>query len=89
MRPPGRIWTREAAMAEVQVPKAERGYVLRPWKWMASTLAAIQQWRQAGLTRKAIAGLDRDQLTDIGYLEPPRPTIEVKPGLITNLMSMS
>jgi hypothetical protein len=47
-------------------------------------------WRQRehAVTRKVMAGLTADQLMDIGYSEPPRPILKVKPGLIANLMAM-
>jgi hypothetical protein len=45
------------------------------------------RWQTAA-TRRAISDLTRDQLNDIGYPEQPRPVIQVKAGLITNLTSM-
>ncbi|MBB3918327.1 hypothetical protein [Rhizobium fabae] len=56
-----------------------------------STLAIIvavkARW-QAAATRRTLAELTRDQMDDIGYPPPNRPTLEIKAGTMTNLMSM-
>lgn len=57
-------------------------------KSMATIVAAFTKWQRTAATRTAIADLTPDQLKDIGYREVPRPTLNVKAGLITNLMSM-
>lgn len=49
--------------------------------------AAKARW-QAAATRRAVRELTRDQLDDIGYQTPDRPTLEIRAGTMTNLMSM-
>jgi uncharacterized protein YjiS (DUF1127 family) len=51
-------------------------------------VSALTAWRRTVAGRRAIADLTPDQLKDIGYREAPRPTLNIKAGLITNLMSM-
>ena len=62
-----------------------RGLVL---KTAATAVAALDTWQQTASTRRAIADLTPDQLRDFGYSEAVAPKLEVKAGLITNLMSM-
>jgi len=50
--------------------------------------AAVRQWRRAVARRKVLAELTPDQLRDIGQAEINRPVLEIKAGLMTNLMSM-
>lgn len=50
--------------------------------------AAFRTWRSAVATRKMLRGLTAEQLEDIGHAETPLPSLVVKAGLITNLMSM-
>jgi hypothetical protein len=50
--------------------------------------AAVRQWRRAVARRKVLADLTPDQLRDIGQPEINRPVLEIKAGLMTNLMSM-
>ncbi len=54
----------------------------------AALAAAVRQWRRAAARRRVLADLTPDQLRDIGQPEINRPMLEVKAGLITNLMSM-
>lgn len=54
----------------------------------AALAAAVRQWRRAAARRRVLADLTSDQLRDIGQPEINRPTLEIKAGLITNLMSM-
>ena len=54
----------------------------------AALAAAVRQWRRAAARRRVLADLTPDQLRDIGQPEINRPTLEIKAGLITNLMSM-
>jgi uncharacterized protein YjiS (DUF1127 family) len=61
------------------------GFVL---KAAAATIAALDTWQRTISTRRAIADLPSERLADIGHAEAPRPAVEVKAGLITNLMSM-
>lgn len=51
-------------------------------------VAALRKWRRAVARRKALADLTPDQLRDIGHPEVNRPALEIKAGLMTNLMSM-
>ena len=76
-------------MVEVPVSQTRRGDASSSWKWLAWTLAVVRRRRHAAITRKAMAGLAPHRLADIGYPEPPRAIVEVKPGLIANLKSMS
>ncbi|RWI72159.1 MAG: hypothetical protein EOR19_23610 [Mesorhizobium sp.] len=55
---------------------------------MATMVAVFTAWRRTFARRRAIANLTPDQLRDIGQPEAPRPTLDIKAGLITNLMSM-
>ncbi len=57
-------------------------------KTTAIAIVALKTWRRTASRRRAIANLTPDQLRDIGHAEPPVPVLEVKPGLVTNLMSM-
>ena len=57
-------------------------------KATATAIAALNTWQQTVSTRRAIADLTPDRMTDIGHAEAPAPMLEVKAGLITNLMSM-
>jgi hypothetical protein len=68
------------------MPRAARllGLVL---KTTATAIAALRAWQQTVSRRRAIANLTADQLRDIGHAEPPVPVLEVKAGLITNLIS--
>jgi hypothetical protein len=61
------------------------GFVL---KTTATAIAALKIWQRAVSRRRAIADLTPDQLRDVGHAETPAPVLEVKAGLITNLISM-
>jgi len=52
---------------------------------LPATAVEVLKTRQR---RRAIAHLPPEQLNDIGAAETPAPVLEVKPGLVTNLMSM-
>lgn len=49
---------------------------------------ALNAWQLAVSRRWAVADLPPEQLRDIGHVEAPAPVLEVKAGLVTNLMSM-
>jgi hypothetical protein len=55
-------------------------------------LASMRKRRQAARDRNTLAGLSDAQLADAGIdrwsIDAPRPSIEVKAGLMANLMSM-
>jgi len=55
---------------------------------VATIVAALRKWRRTVARRRALADLTPDQLKDIGHPEANRPALEIKAGLITNLMSM-
>ena len=55
---------------------------------IAAMVAAFMAWRRTIAARRALADLTPDQLRDIGHPEAPRPTLTIKAGLVTNLMSM-
>jgi uncharacterized protein YjiS (DUF1127 family) len=55
---------------------------------IATMIAAFRLRRRTRATRRAIADLTPDQLNDIGQPEAPRPMLDVKAGVMTNLMSM-
>jgi uncharacterized protein YjiS (DUF1127 family) len=57
-------------------------------KSVATMIAASRGWRQTVARRRALADLTPDQLNDIGHPEAHRPVLNIKAGLITNLMSM-
>ena len=60
------------------------GLVLRT---TATAIAARKAWQRTVSRRLATANLTPDQLRDIGHAETPAPVLEVKAGLITNLIS--
>ncbi|TPM42935.1 hypothetical protein FJ964_22430 [Mesorhizobium sp. B2-3-2] len=55
---------------------------------LKTTVAALKTWQLSVSRRRAIADLSPELLRDIGHGEAPVPVVEVKPGLVTNLMSM-
>jgi uncharacterized protein YjiS (DUF1127 family) len=58
---------------------------------LKTTVAVIRvliTWQLTITRRRAIAHLSPEQLRDIGCSEVPAPVFEIKPCLITNLMSM-
>lgn len=57
-------------------------------KHLVTIIAALRAWRRTVARRRAIADLTPYELKDIGYPETPRAMLDVKAGLITNLMSM-
>jgi uncharacterized protein YjiS (DUF1127 family) len=57
-------------------------------KSLAILIATFSGWRRTIARRRALADLTPDQLKDIGHPEAHRPVLEIKAGLITNLMSM-
>lgn len=57
-------------------------------KGLATMMAAFDGWRRTLATRRALADLTPDQLNDIGYPDAHRPVLDIKAGLITNLVSM-
>ena len=54
----------------------------------AAAIAALKTWQRTVSRRRAIADLPSDRLKDIGHAKAPAPVLEVKAGLITNLMSV-
>jgi uncharacterized protein YjiS (DUF1127 family) len=61
------------------------GFVL---KTTATAIAALRTWQRTVSRRWAIGDLSPNQLKDIGHAEASAPVLEVKAGLITNLISM-
>ena len=57
-------------------------------KAITTMAAAFTAWRLTVARRRAIANLTPDQLKDLGHHEASRPTLTIKAGLMTNLMSM-
>ncbi|RWK44042.1 DUF1127 domain-containing protein [Mesorhizobium sp.] len=57
-------------------------------KSVAIMIAAFRGWRRAVARRRALADLTPGQLNDIGHPEAHRPVLDIKAGLITNLMSL-
>lgn len=55
---------------------------------LATMIAAFRLRRRIRATRRAVADLTPDQLNDIGHPIAPQPMLDVKAGLMTNLMSM-
>ncbi|MEK1889071.1 MAG: DUF1127 domain-containing protein [Phyllobacterium sp.] len=55
---------------------------------LAKAIAALADWRRTVATRSALADLSPDQLKDIGHPQANRAVLDIKAGLITNLMSM-
>ena len=51
-------------------------------------IAAARAWQRTAAGRRSLRDLTSDQLRDIGFPEPTVPKLDVKAGLITNLMSM-
>lgn len=61
------------------------GLVLKP---TATAIAALKTWQRTVSRRRTIADLTPDRLKDIGHADALAPVLEVKAGLITNLISM-
>ncbi|CAN7421378.1 DUF1127 domain-containing protein [Mesorhizobium sp. LjRoot246] len=57
-------------------------------KGVATMMAAFDKWWRTRARRRVLADLTPDQLNDIGHPEADRPVLDIKAGLITNLMSM-
>ncbi|BCH16916.1 hypothetical protein [Mesorhizobium sp. L-2-11] len=57
-------------------------------KGLEMMIATFRGWRRTVARRGALADLTADQLNDIGHPEADRPVLNIKAGLITNLMSM-
>jgi len=55
---------------------------------IATVVATLESWQRAVSRRRSIADLPPERLRDIGCAEVPAAVLEVKPGLVTNLMSM-
>ena len=68
--------------------EASRSRLVWPMNGMAALVAAARRRWRARATLRTIAELSPDQLNDIGRPEAPRPILDVKAGLIANLMSM-
>ncbi|HTV70714.1 MAG TPA: DUF1127 domain-containing protein [Rhizobiaceae bacterium] len=66
------------------MPHPETGVVRHVSSVLNTMIATVEAWQR----RRAVADLTPHQLRDIGRAETPAPVLEVKPGLITNLMSM-
>jgi hypothetical protein len=54
----------------------------------AMAIAALKTRQRTVSRRRATADLTPEQLKDIGHADVPAPVLEVKAGLLTNLMSM-
>jgi hypothetical protein len=87
-RADGWKWEAEMPRAEIRVDHSSTvrllGLVL---KTIATAIAALRTWQRTVSRRRAIANLTADQLRDIGHAEASAPVLEVKAGLITNLIS--
>ncbi|WP_419696916.1 hypothetical protein ACN2CC_16820 [Mesorhizobium muleiense] len=57
-------------------------------KSVTMMIADFRGWRRTVARRRALADLTADQLNDIGHPEAHRPALDIKAGLITNMMSM-
>lgn len=57
-------------------------------KSLAAIAADFTAWQRTIATRRAMKELTSEQLKDIGHSDAPRPKLNIKAGLITNLMSM-
>ncbi|WP_064706606.1 DUF1127 domain-containing protein [Rhizobium bangladeshense] len=70
------------------IVSAPTSQVPGPMNIIATSVAGLQAWRRAVVGRQRLAELTPDQLRDIGHTEANRPVLQIKAGLITNLMSM-
>ncbi|MBX4908228.1 MULTISPECIES: DUF1127 domain-containing protein [Rhizobium] len=59
-----------------------------PMNILTTLFAALRTWQRAIASRKQLAELTPYQLRDIAHPEANRPVLDIKAGLITNLMSM-
>ncbi|WP_245372274.1 hypothetical protein [Rhizobium leguminosarum] len=84
-RADGWKWEAEMPRAEIRVDHSSR---VRRLGFVKTTVAAFKTWQLTVSRHRAIADLSPDQLRDIGHAEAPAAVLEVKPGLITYLMSM-
>lgn len=55
---------------------------------LARMMAALKARRRSVAIRRSLQDLTPEQLRDIGCPEPSLPKLDIKAGLITNLMSM-
>jgi hypothetical protein len=78
----------EAEMAHTQNRVNRHRLLGLVLKTTATAIAALKIWQRTVSRRRAIAGLTPDRLRDIGHAEPPAPVLEVKAGLVTNLIAM-
>lgn len=74
--------------ARAQKRASDRRLLAVALKILTTTAAALAAWRRITARRRAMEDLTSEQLEDIGYSKVPLPQLVVKPGLITNLMSM-
>lgn len=81
-------WKMEAEMPRMETRADHSSRVRRLGFVLKATDVALKAWQSSAFRRRAIADLLPDRLKDIGHAEAPAPVLEVKAGLITNLMSM-
>ena len=55
---------------------------------VATAIAAFRKRRQAIAARRVLTELTPEQLSDMGLPQANHPALDIKAGLITNLMSM-
>jgi uncharacterized protein YjiS (DUF1127 family) len=67
-----------------EINEARRPQILS----LTDAAKSLSSWCRAIATSKELARLTPEQLRDIGYVESPKPTLSVKPGLMSHLMSM-
>ena len=74
---------------EIRANRQVPGTSISGWKLgFSPIMEVIKEWRQAAARRRTLSQLTCDQLDDIGHQRPNLPTLEVKAGLIIDLMSM-
>ena len=94
--PAGRLQTRENCANgwkwEAEMPRAETrvDHLQRERRpgFVKAANVTLNAWQLTVSRRWAVADLPPEQLRDIGHVEAPAPVLEVKAGLVTNLMSM-
>lgn len=77
-------------MAQVEILADRHSTMGWLFRSLETLIGALAVWRQTVANRHAIAGLTTHELRDIGHplADSPSPTLEIKAGLMANLMSM-
>ena len=74
---------------ETRANRQATGTSFSGWKLGKSSIVEVgKEWRRAAVRQRTLSELTCEQLDDIGHERPNLPTLEVKAGLVIDLMSM-